>query len=447
MPGNLDNVKDNLRGLLKSRGYNPEMYDSSGKSAGVPEEAELVQFTFQKDNKDYGPVTIGLDGTGDFNVYFDERVADSPSAGDEDDLSWTHLLNHLKRFATSNGLTPVIKDMDDLKYDMQKRQYSQKEGLREGYHAMSKKQSFNDVIPETKIIIKHSRNMEEGEQRFRQVESIFIETAQGERFKAPTTKPGIAQIYARHIAEGGLPHDERWDHIKGLCEEYTKMAGFVRATHGKQFNESAQKLVTEGLNHYIKLRECLSKMRGKKGYNNYFESWTPPLMEDEVTEDLADMFKNSSLDPRIESVMPILSKLNKNITETVMNEVTELEEWADQLTTEHAADGDPEPGEAVYDDEYQQQVKNVGKKAKERQHGTKTIWVPNPHGTGGRYKVVPKEKEVEEAGPAGVPGDYFDTEKVHTGKILGNKPQTQHGLRGKLVGESDLASIKRLSGL
>ena len=55
---------------------------------------------------------------------------------------------------------------------------------------------------------------------------------------------------------------------------------------------------------------------------------------------------------------------------------------------------------------------------------------------------------VKEAGPAGKPGDYFDADqKVTTGPVLGNKPQTQHGLRGKLVGESELDRIKKLSGL
>ena len=177
--------------------------------------------------------------------------------------------------------------------------------------------------------------MEEGEQRFRHIEKIFVENQNGERFLVPTTKPGLARVFARHIAEGGTPYDDRGQHITSLVEEYSKMAGFVRATRGGQFNESAQKLVAEGINHYQSLRETLHKMAGKKGYNNYFESWTPSLMEDEVTEDLTDMFKSSSLDPRIESVMPILSKLSKNVTEDIqMTEVAELEEWANALLEE-----------------------------------------------------------------------------------------------------------------
>jgi tetratricopeptide (TPR) repeat protein len=137
-------------------------------------------------------------------------------------------------------------------------------------------------------------------------------------------------VYARHIAEGGVPNDERWNHIKGLCEEYKKMAGFVRATRGGQFNESAQKLVESGIAHYQSLRESLSKMTGKRGYNTYFESWTPPLMEDDSdTSNLNELFVEESLDPRIESVMPILSKLQKKVSE--MKEVDALAEWADSI--------------------------------------------------------------------------------------------------------------------
>ena len=40
---------------------------------------------------------------------------------------------------------------------------------------------------------------------------------------------------------------------------------------------------------------------------------------------------SSSLDPRIESAMPILNKLNKNLGETKLAEVQSLEEWAEDI--------------------------------------------------------------------------------------------------------------------
>lgn len=205
--------------------------------------------------------------------------------------------------------------------------------LSEGYHSMGKKASYNDNIPSVKIILQHSRQIEEGEQRYRNIAKIFLENVDGERILAPTIRPGVAQVYARHIAEGGVPNDERWNHIKAMCEEYNKMAGFVRATKNNQFNESAQQLVNEGINHYQSLRETLGKLRGHKGYNMYFESWTPALMEDDADiQSINELFVQETLDPRIESVMPILSRLTKDKRPTPVKEVSELEEWANNVT-------------------------------------------------------------------------------------------------------------------
>jgi hypothetical protein len=251
-----------------------------------------------------------------------------------------HLLKHLKRFAKNKQLGFELSDQDDLEPDMAKREHTKSEGLNEAYYAMGKKASYSDNVPTTKIILQHTKQIEEGEQRYRNIAKIFVENTNGERFLVPTNKPGLARVYARHIAEGGTPYDERGHHITSLCEEYGKMAGFVRATRNKQFNESAQKLVVEGINHYVSLRETLHKMSGKRGYTEYFNNYNPPLMEDEEQTDLSEMFMSSSLDPRIESVMPILSKLSKNITETAeIAEVKELEEWADSISE---ADGQTE---------------------------------------------------------------------------------------------------------
>jgi hypothetical protein len=111
------------------------------------------------------------------------------------------------------------------------------------------------------------------------------------------------------------------------------MAGFVRATRNNQFNESTQQLISEGISHYNSLRETLQKLSGKKGYNTYFESYTPTLTEDTMdATELTERFMSSSLDPRIESAMPILAKLSKKISE--MSEVQQLEEWSDTIVDE-----------------------------------------------------------------------------------------------------------------
>lgn len=340
MAKNQESINRSLFELLRSRGYAPTLLDTSGKEIPVPEEAEVFQFKFTKDGEEYGTVTASIDGLHKLVIYFGDDVANSEKEDNGGDDSWYKLLNHLKRFAQQHQLSFEVKNRDHLKYDMAKREHMKKqEKISEGYYPMGKKASYNDNIPTVKIVIEHTRQIEEGEQRYRNVNRIFLENTQGERILAPTTKPGVAQIYARHLAEGGMPHDDRWNHIISLCEEYNKMGAFVRATRNNQFNESAQQLVNEGINHYQSLRESLSKMRGSRGYNAYFESYTPPLMEDETEENnLNELFVQETLDPRIESVMPILNKLHKKVAE--MKEVNELSEWADNLIESDLEEGD-----------------------------------------------------------------------------------------------------------
>ena len=172
----------------------------------------------------------------------------------------------------------------------------------------------------------------EGEQRWRNVHKIFVENTEGERFAVPTRMPGIARVYGRHVAEGGTPYDERGKHITQLVEEYTKMAGFIRATRRGEFNESVAQLIAEGVKHHRSIKETLQKMQSHRGYNHYFESWTPALMEDDADHtSIAEMFSQESIDPRIESVLPILNKLNSNIINEI-EEVNELDQWAKSIT-------------------------------------------------------------------------------------------------------------------
>jgi hypothetical protein len=331
---NSEALQRKLYDLLDNKGYNPKPMDSTGKITPVPEEAAVIRFDFIKDGENYGKVWISIDGSKKLKIYYGDNVSDSPSdntSGTPYSDSWTALINHLKNWAQRRQLSFELRNENHLEADMAQREHmDKKERVSEGYYPMGKSASYSDAVPSVKIVIEHSRKIEEGEQRYRNINRIFVENANGERFLLNTTKPGIARVYARHIAEGGTPYDDRGQHIKGIVEEYSKMAGFVRATRNGQFNESSQRLITEGVNHYNSLRETLSRMSGKRGYEAYFESWTPSLMEDESDMTAVnELFVQETVDPRIESAMPILAKLSKNISE--MSEIRELSEWADSL--------------------------------------------------------------------------------------------------------------------
>lgn len=331
-----ESFNKDLYDLLKVRGYRPVPLDSKNQRVPASQAADVIEFTFTKDGEDYGKSWVSIDDASNVIVYYDEEQQESPSTttpGAEYDDSWTGFLKHLKNWAQRRQLSFELSNKDRLGDDMRQRDYyKMKERVSESYHPMGKKASYNDAVPNVKIVLQHNRSLEEGEARFRNVAKIYLENVEGERFLAPTNKPGLARVYARHIAEGGVPNDEKWNHIKSVCEDYAKMAGFVRATRNGQFNESAQELVQEGINHYNSLRETLHKLSTHRGYQNYFESWSPPLMEDELDESINELFVQEMVDPRIESAMPILSRLKKPVAE--MAEVDNLAEWADGIINE-----------------------------------------------------------------------------------------------------------------
>ena len=341
MPTNTESLNRELYRLLTK--YKPKPLDATGKVTPVPEEADIFKLEFTKEGKDYGTVYVSIDEDRVLTVYFGDDVSDSPSdrtPGVDYDDTWTGLLQQLSAWRMTKGLRGFkTQNKDHVNDDMAKRNHMRnKDKIAEGYYPMGKKASYSDAIPTVKIVIEHSRVIEEGEKRYRNINKIFLENQDGERYLLDTKKPGVARVYARHIAEGGKVNDDRWNHVHSLCEEYSKMAGFVRATRNGQFNESAQSLVNEGIAHYVSLRESLSRMTGKRGYNAYFESWTPPLMEDGTEENnLNELFVQETLDPRIESVMPILNRIHKKVSESVVDkEMNKLAEWADSLTEEES---------------------------------------------------------------------------------------------------------------
>jgi hypothetical protein len=358
MPTNTESLNRELFRLLSK--YKPKPLDAEGKATPIPDEADIFKFEFTKDGKDYGTVYATLDEDRVLTVYFGDDVTDSPDGktpGLDYDDTWSGLLHQLSAWRMTKGLKGFnTQNKDRVGDDMARRNHMKnKDKLAEGYYATGKKSSYSDAVPTVKIVIEHSRVIEEGEQRYRNINRIFLENQLGERYLLDTKKPGIARVYARHIAEGGKVNDDRWSHIGSLCEEYQKMAGFVRATRNGQFNESAQSLVNEGIAHYQSLRESLSRMTGKRGYNVYFESWTPALMEDGTEENtLNELFVQETLDPRIESVMPILNRIHKKVSESVVDiEMSKLAEWADGLTeaegeslTSNNSIGIPEEGVA-----------------------------------------------------------------------------------------------------
>ena len=314
--------------LLTSRDFDPNMLDIRGKPAADPSEAEMFSFEFRAESgKDYGTIVILLGDDGELTVFCADNVGRTME--NEDKQSWFQFLEQLKDFSIRNHMSFGIKNINRLRYSMQG-QAAIKEGLFESWSG-NRTTSWLGPATEARLMVKHKRPLGENDARFRYVESLYIETAEGERFKLPFTKLSGGRAMLEHVRQGGKPYDPRGQHIVGIVEELNVLSRFRRANHGQIFEGDTGQLVEETNTYYENLQRVLKGLSAGSGYTNYFESWQPAEIteQDVVIEGLKNLFVTQSIDSRIEAALPLLARIQQQ--GQAMKEANIFEAWANRL--------------------------------------------------------------------------------------------------------------------
>lgn len=327
-------VSNSLYNLLVTRDFEPQILDSAGKPISDPADAEIFNFEWRTNNKNYGTVVVLLGQDNELEVYYGDNLGRAMEQEDKND--WYNFLSQLKNFATRNLLTFELNNINRLKYTMQG-MAAIKEGLFEGYYG-KRDTSYCDQPQQTRLVIKHTRNLGEGEARYRAIESLFIENAAGEKFRVPSRSLMHGKMLARHVAEGGTPYDSFGQHINQIINELNTLAKFVRASKGKQFVPEAENLAIEATRHYHDLKAKARRMISRRGYQEARDTFNPAESTDteHTVEAIRDMFIENNLDQRIEEALPLLARLAAvgaaDSEENNMKEITEFENWATQVT-------------------------------------------------------------------------------------------------------------------
>ena len=316
-----------LYDLLVTRDFDPEILDSAGKAVDNPDDAELFSFDWKTANKNYGTVVILTGEDQDLQVFFSDNLGRTMEGEDKKD--WYSFLQQVKQFATRNLLNFQIKDLNKLKYTMQGMS-AIKEGLFEGYYG-NKKYSYSDQPKQVKLVIKHNRDLGESDKRYHNIDSIFVETSDGERFKVPSRSLMHGKMIARHVSEGGNPYDAFGQHMGEIVTELATLSKFIRASRNKQYPGDTAKLVEAAVRHYSQLKAKAKRMISQRGYHEELESYDPAEItnSNQLTDSIRNMFIERSLDPRIEEAMPVLARLSQS--QSPMKETNEFESWANDM--------------------------------------------------------------------------------------------------------------------
>jgi hypothetical protein len=314
--------------LLISRDFDPEMLDSSGRPAPDPSEAEIFSFDFRATSgKDYGTVVIMLGNDNNLEIYCSDNVGRSMEGDDKND--WFAFLEQLKNFAVRNFMSFGIKNLNRLRYSMQG-QAAIREGLFESWTG-NRTTSWNGTATEARLMIRHKKTIGEGDARFRYIESLFIETADSERYRLPFKSLTGGKAMLEHVRQGGRPYDVRGNHISEMVTELAVLSRFRRANSGQIFEDDTAQLVEQVEAYQTNLQRSLKGLGTQSGYATYFESWQPAEIseQDVVIESLKNLFVKQSIDTRIESALPLLAKIQQQGNE--MKEANIFEAWANRL--------------------------------------------------------------------------------------------------------------------
>jgi len=337
-----NSISSELNNLLITHDFDVNALDTkTGRPAvndrGVPDTNEADMFSFDwvgPTGKNYGTMVILLDKSGGMTVYFGDNLGRTMDP--EDKLAWygdpdtdnSGFLEQLKNFAIRTSKVRggfSLENISRLKYAI-----AGQAALTESFYG-TRRVSYSGLATEARLMIKHSKVLDENDARFRYVESLFIETAEGERFRLPFRKLAGGRAMLEHVRQGGNPYDFRGQHITETVSQIITLSQFRRAHQGRVFEGAAADLITETNEYYHNLNRNLKNMAHHRGYAQYFESWKPAEISetDMVVEDLKGLFTETRIDPRIETALPMLAKIQQEVK--AMKEADIFESWATRL--------------------------------------------------------------------------------------------------------------------
>jgi len=322
------NIEQKLADLLDTRDFQPELTGKDGRPCNA-DEAKVFTFDYvAQSGKNYGTMVIVLGNDNEMIIMYGDNLGKTMESSDDRD-EFFEFQHQLMDLANRNRWTGTLTDISKTK-KVKATLAAISEGLFEGYYG-NKRTSYSGEPTEARLVINHNRVLGENDKRYRYVESLFIETADRERFKLQFTNLAGGRAMLEHVRQGGKPYDIRGSHINNMVTEMKVLNRFNRASQGRVMEGVTQEITEQAHLYYQSLRESMKRMGTPRGYAHYFESWHPadtPETE-ELVENIKTMFIEQTLDSRIEEALPLLARIQQQ--GNAMKEADIFESWINTL--------------------------------------------------------------------------------------------------------------------
>jgi hypothetical protein len=312
---NLDKIAEDLFRKVRSRFSDIKLGDESGALTQEPMTARFFDVNFKANGEELGRVNIKLNDD-NLTVIFSNSIIENQGTNARQE--WFAFLKDMRQFAKSNLLTFDTRDITKSNLEKRDYEYLAKETgepkMSESKLFGTSKTSYQDM-GEAKIIVKHSSpvNYDNPAGRTQRIESIYIESSSGERFRYPHRHLNGARAMARHIANGGTAYDQMGSYISGLSEELGKLRQFKNYTQRSGLiGEALGDISSRVVERIDAVKQEIHNLQKQNYYESFKESFQPSdsiVVPEDVMQDWIDALTIKTFNEELTSVFPYIYKL------------------------------------------------------------------------------------------------------------------------------------------
>jgi len=313
---NLESIAEELFNKVRGRFPSITIGDEEGKVTDQPSAARFFDFQYKEGAKALGSVSITLTDEALQVMYNTDFVAneDSMTRG-----KWYDFLKELRMFAKKRLLNFDTRNiqksnLDKRDYQFLARQRSGEEQMNEAKLYGTSRKSYQD-IGTARVTIEHTKpvNHELAAGRTQHIGSLFIESSEGERFRYPFKHLNGARAMARHVSEGGKPHDDFGKYITGLSEELANLRKFKTYMSRSAVMAEGLSVYTEAVIERIDtIKNTVEKLQRESHYNEAIDTFETAILEDvptDVAENWIDQLTIRQFNEELKDVFPYIYKL------------------------------------------------------------------------------------------------------------------------------------------
>lgn len=299
----LNVVAQDLFDELKSRYARLTLGDAEAMTTTDPSQARFFKFSYNDH-----PVSVAIDEE-NLRLVYNKDLADSLE--EEDQQSWYDFARSMREFAVTHNLG--FKPQDIEKLDLEQGDFeflSQVNTVQESKMHGTTKTSYRP-LDKTKMIIRHSKTVDESVPgaRSRNIQAVFIENNQGERFKFPFNYLHGARAMQMHVAKGGNPYDALGEAICNKVTEIAKMRKFISyAKRNGMVDESTESYIDAANIKIHSAKKLLSQLQNAKAYETAVEELEQNIEENtqETVDNLVKTFTKETFDESLVDAFKIL---------------------------------------------------------------------------------------------------------------------------------------------